>query len=53
MIIKRRLYSDPGTTWNRSEHMKLLHSQGRYKGTSKIGIWNQSQEKHDRMIAIR
>jgi hypothetical protein len=33
--------------------MKLLHSQGRYQGTSKIGIWNQSQEKHDRMISIR
>lgn len=39
--------------WNRSEHMKMLHSQGRYQGTSKIGIWNQSQEKHDRMEQIR
>lgn len=51
MMVKRKLYSDPG--WNRSEHMKLLHSQGRYDGTSKIGIWNRSQEKHDRMAAIR
>lgn len=51
MIIKRKTYSDP--SWSRSEHMKLLHSQGRYQGTSRIGIWNQSQEKHDRMIKIR
>ena len=54
IIIRRKSYSDPTQTlWNRSEHMKLLHSQGRYQGTSKIGIWNQSQEKHDRMIEIR
>ena len=47
IIIRRKSYSDPTQTpWNRSEHMKLLHSQGRYQGTSKIGIWNQSQEKH-------
>lgn len=39
--------------FNRSEHMKLLHKEGRYLGTSKIGIWNQSQEKHDRMEKIR
>ena len=51
MIIKRKTYSDSG--WSRSEHMKLLHSQGRYQGTSKIGVWNRSQEKHDRMIRIR
>lgn len=51
MRIKRKLYSDPN--WSRSEHMKLLHSQGRYQGTSKIGIWNQSQDKHDRMMKIR
>lgn len=48
--LKTLIYSDP---WNRSEHMKLLHSQGRYQGTSKIGVWNQSQAKHDRMLAIR
>ena len=54
MIIQRKLFSGPEMTpWNRSEHMKLLHSQGRYQGTSKIGIWNQSQEKHDRMLEIR
>ena len=41
------------TTWNRSEHMKMLHSQGRYQGTSKIGIWNQSDEKRQRMEQIR
>lgn len=53
MIILRKykVYSD--SSWSRSEHMKLLHSQGRYLGTSKIGIWNQSQEKHDRMASIR
>lgn len=51
MVILRKQYSDPG--WSRSEHMKLLHSQGRYVGTSKIGIWNRSQEKHDRMEQIR
>lgn len=33
--------------------MRLLHQQGRYAGTSKIGVWNQSQEKHDRMVSIR
>lgn len=39
--------------WNRSEHMKELHRQGRYKGTSKIGEWNKSDEKRNRMKAIR
>ena len=48
--ILRKLYSDPA--WNRSEHMKLLHQQGRYLGTSKIGLWNSSQEKHDRMSKL-
>ena len=43
MIIER-LYS-----WDRAEHMRQLHAQGRYAGTSKIGLWNASQEKHDRM----
>ena len=51
VILKRKSYSD--SIWNRSEHMRLLHQQGRYAGTSKIGVWNSSQEKHDRMIRIR
>ena len=51
VVLKRKTYSDLG--WNRSEHMKQLHQQGRYLGTSKIGVWNQSQEKHDRMEKIR
>ena len=33
--------------------MKELHRSGRYLGTSKIGIWNQSEEKHKRMELIR
>lgn len=43
-----RTFSD----WSRSEHMKLLHSQGRYTGTSRIGAWNQSEEKRVRMKEI-
>ena len=33
--------------------MKQLHASGRYLGTSKIGIWNQSDEKRERMKEIR
>lgn len=33
--------------------MKELHRQGRYKGTSKIGDWNRSSDKRDRMTALR
>lgn len=40
-------------SFNRSEHMKLLHKEGRYMGTSKIGLWNQSEEKRQRMRNIR
>lgn len=43
------LFSD----WSRSEHMKQLHAQGRYIGTSKIGIWNSSDEKRQRMSILR
>jgi len=39
--------------WSRSEHMKMLHAQGRYQGTSKIGAWNVSDEKRQRMAAMR
>lgn len=39
--------------WSRSEHMKNLHRQGRYKGTSKIGTWNKSDEKKERMKRYR
>lgn len=53
----QRLYStslaSSTTPWNRSEHMKLLHAQGRYQGTSKIGLWNVSEEKRQRMRNIR
>lgn len=38
--------------FNRSEHMKQLHAQGRYIGTSKIGQWNQSAEKRERMAGL-
>lgn len=49
-MIYYKLFSDP--SWNRSEHMKWLHSQGRYIGTSKIGLWNVSDEKRQRMKEI-
>lgn len=39
--------------FNRSEHMKTLHQLGRYKGTSKIGDWNKSEEKRERMRSLR
>lgn len=48
-----RIFKNFSEPFNRSEHMKLLHSQGRYQGTSKIGIWNQSEEKRVRMAEIR
>lgn len=56
MKIKRKLYSSSLSStspWNRSEHMKQLHAQGRYQGTSKIGLWNSSEEKRQRMANIR
>lgn len=45
--------SGTSSPFNRSEHMKQLHASGRYLGTSKIGIWNQSDEKRERMKEIR
>ena len=57
MKLKRKLYSDNFSDlllgFNRSEHMKQLHKEGRYNGTSKIGIWNSSEEKRERMKNIR
>ena len=50
MVLKLKSYSDPA--WNRSEHMKRLHQEGRYAGTSKIGLWNVSDEKRQRMKEI-
>ena len=47
-LLKYKFFS----TFNRSEHMKLLHQQGRYAGTSKIGLWNASKEKQERMKSI-
>lgn len=38
--------------WDRSQHMKELHAQGRYIGVSKIGIWNSSEEKRQRMMNL-
>ena len=32
--------------------MRQLHAQGRYIGTSKIGQWNQSAEKRERMAGL-
>ena len=51
MMIKLKSYSET-VPWNRSEYMKQLHAQGRYKGTSKIGLWNVSQERKERMRQI-
>ena len=39
--------------FDRSARMKELHRQGRYKGTSRIGEWNKSEEKRERMKRIR
>ena len=52
MIITRKikLFS---SDFNRSEHMKQLHAQGRYVGTSKIGQWNVSEDKRVRMAELR
>lgn len=49
--LKKKSYSD--LPFNRSEHMKQLHQSGRYLGTSRIGIWNSSDEKRERMRMIR
>lgn len=40
-------------SFDRAAHMRALHASGRYAGTSRIGEWNRSQEKHDRMEQIR
>ena len=55
MKIQRiKYFSNPNNTpWSRSEHMKMLHQSGRYQGTSKIGEWNKSEEKRQRMVNIR
>lgn len=50
-FLKIKNFSDNtiNKPFNRSEHMKELHRLGRYEGTSKIGIWNSSEEKKERM----
>lgn len=60
MKILRKLLLDPWLNmidldayFDRSEHMRQLHASGRYLGTSKIGEWNQSEEKRERMQRIR
>lgn len=36
--------------WDRAQHMRELHAQGRYKGVdTKIGQWNISDERKQRM----
>ena len=55
MKIRRMIqksFSSSTIPWSRSEHMKMLHAQGRYQGTSKIGLWNSSEEKRERMRNI-
>lgn len=39
--------------FDRAEHMRQLHKDGRYAGTSRIGEWNVSDEKRERMREIR
>lgn len=39
-------------SFDRAAHMRELHAQGRYQGTSKIGLWNSSEEKRQRMHDI-
>lgn len=51
--INSQVTSGTTSTFDRAEHMRQLHASGRYAGTSKIGLWNQSQEKRDRMKEIR
>lgn len=51
-IYKQKSFSSSTTPWNRSEHMKMLHAQGRYQGTSKIGLWNSSEEKRKKMALL-
>jgi len=58
MRLKRKLYSNDISDlllygFDRAEHMRQLHKEGRYKGTSKIGLWNVSDEKRERMKSIR
>lgn len=39
--------------WDRSQHMRELHAQGRYKGVdTKIGLWNVSPERHQKMADL-
>lgn len=51
-IYRQKSFSSSTTPWNRSEHMKMLHAQGRYQGTSKIGLWNSSEEKRKKMALL-
>ena len=49
MKIRRKLFSG----WDRSSYMKELHAQGRYKGVdTKIGLWNISEERKQRMATL-
>lgn len=46
--IEKKLF-----TFDRSAYMKELHKSGRYLGTSKIGLWNSSEDKRVRMAELR
>lgn len=50
--LKRFSIPAVNSPFNRSEHMKMLHQSGRYQGTSKIGVWNQSAERKERMAQL-
>lgn len=62
MRILRRLFNNSYSDFSdllkfdffdRAERMRQLHAEGRYKGTSRIGEWNSSDEKRERMKNIR
>ena len=39
--------------WDRAQHMRELHAQGRYANVdTKIGLWNISQERKERMARL-
>lgn len=49
--MKKRIKLFSG--WDRAQHMRDLHAQGRYKGVdTKIGLWNISDERKIRMANL-
>lgn len=53
LTLKRFSISANNSPFNRSEHMRQLHAEGRYQGTSKIAAWNVSAERKERMSMLR